>query len=64
VRVSFVTTPLTVLDKYDTVAVFIFIAAAAPNKSSVGATNGLCQVGRFVSRSYLWVHVFCYIGDC
>ncbi|KAF7771079.1 hypothetical protein Agabi119p4_7053 [Agaricus bisporus var. burnettii] len=31
-------------------AIFIFIAAASPNKASVGATNGLCQVIVSVTR--------------
>ncbi|XP_006462217.1 hypothetical protein AGABI2DRAFT_186233 [Agaricus bisporus var. bisporus H97] len=31
-------------------AIFIFIAAATPNKASVGATNGLCQVAVCVAR--------------
>ncbi|KAF7771077.1 hypothetical protein Agabi119p4_7051 [Agaricus bisporus var. burnettii] len=31
-------------------AIFIFIAAASPNRASVGATNGLCQVAVSVAR--------------
>ena len=38
--------PLSVLG-----AVFIFIAAAAPNKSSLGATNGLAQLSVSIVRS-------------
>jgi hypothetical protein len=36
--------PCTIVNTYGAGAIFIFISAAAPNKSSVGATNGLCQV--------------------
>jgi hypothetical protein len=42
----------TVVNQPDSGAIFIFIAAAAPDKSSVGATNGLCQV-RFMFISLI-----------
>jgi hypothetical protein len=35
----------------DSGTVFIFVAAAAPNKASLGATNGLAQVSVSVVRA-------------
>jgi hypothetical protein len=32
------------VDFFDSGAIFIFIAGAAPNRASLGGTNGLCQV--------------------
>lgn len=42
---------LAILPSLSYSAIFIFITAASPNKASLGATNGLCQVAVSVMRA-------------